>query len=67
MNLEAEFVEHRGALIMFCYRMPGSLQDAEDAVQETYIRAWKAADWFEHRSSFRTWLCRIASRVSLLP
>ncbi|MER7243243.1 sigma-70 family RNA polymerase sigma factor [Kribbella sp. NPDC000426] len=65
MDLEEEFVEHRGPLIIFCYRMLGSLQDAEDAVQETYIRAWRAADKFEHRSSFRTWLYRIATRVCL--
>ncbi len=56
---------HRPALMGHCYRMLGSVAEADDAVQETMIRAWKALDRFEGRSSLRTWLYKIASRVCL--
>jgi RNA polymerase sigma-70 factor, ECF subfamily len=56
---------HRSALTGHCYRMLGSAAEADDAVQETMIRAWKALDRFEERSSVRTWLYKIATRVCL--
>lgn len=57
--------EHRVALTGHCYRMLGSSAEADDAVQEAMIRAWRALDRFEGRSSLRTWLYRIATRVCL--
>lgn len=56
---------HRAALTGHCYRMLGSLTEAEDAVQDTMLRAWKARERFDGRSSVRTWLVRIATNVCL--
>jgi RNA polymerase sigma factor (sigma-70 family) len=56
---------HRRELHVHCYRMLGSLQDAEDALQETLLAAWLGLDGFEGRSSVRTWLYRVATNRCL--
>jgi RNA polymerase sigma-70 factor (ECF subfamily) len=64
-DLDQAIEDHRRELTGYCYRMLGSGSEAEDAVQETLVRAWKAADRFEGRSSVRSWLYRIATNVCL--
>lgn len=60
-----ELDQYRKELTGYCYRMLGSIFEADDAVQETMIKAWKKADTFEGRSSVRSWLYRIATNVCL--
>ena len=64
-DLEAVLERHRRELTGYCYRMLGGAHEAEDAVQETMLRAWRAYDRFEGRAAVRSWLYRIATNVCI--
>jgi RNA polymerase sigma-70 factor (ECF subfamily) len=64
-ELERALESHRRELTGYCYRMLGAGSEAEDAVQETMVRAWRSIDGFQGRSSMRSWLYRIANNVCI--
>lgn len=64
-EIEHRLEQHRTELCAYCYRMLGSPFEAQDAVQETFLRAWRAFDSFEGRASLRSWLYRIATNICL--
>ncbi len=63
IDFDRDIAPHRSAVRSYCYRLLGTLSDADDAAQEALLRAWKAREGFEGRASLKTWLFQIASRV----